>query len=72
MALMIEKLVTGAYGLGHDGDQTYMVKDALPGELATLGRTQKKGSVIFSRAIGVENPSPMRIEPVCPLYGKCG
>ena len=72
MALKIEKLVTGAYGLGHEGKQTYMVKDALPGEEVTLGREQKKGSVILSRAESVSNPSPMRVEPICPLYGKCG
>lgn len=72
MALTIEKLVTGAFGLAHDGGRTCLVKDVLPGERVEVSEIGSKGGACFYEPVSILETSPMRIPPVCPLYGVCG
>ncbi len=73
MALRIEKYVNGAYGLAHDGSgRVHLVSNALPGELVMEEDVQEKGSMVISSCGSVLEKSPLRIDPVCPLYGICG
>ena len=73
MALRIEKYVNGAYGLAHDGNgRVHLVSNALPGELVEECDVHEKGSMVISSCNSVLEKSPLRIDPVCPLYGICG
>ncbi len=48
------------------------VRGALPGEEVLVEYTSSKKSYSEARIISVEKPSPHRIDPFCPLYGRCG
>ncbi len=70
--LKIEDLTNLGLGLGRSGGVVVMVAFALPGELvrARIFRNHKN----YSEAdlLEVLEPSPDRVQPVCPLFGKCG
>jgi len=70
--LEIHTLTNLGVGLGRVDNWVVMVAFALPGERirARVFRNHKN----FSEAdlIAILKPSPHRIEPVCPLFGRCG
>ncbi len=72
MSVLIEKLVSDAYGLSHDDEGVLLIRDALPGEEVEFEVTGKKGGTRVAIQKGVYRDSPIRIEPICPLYGHCG
>lgn len=71
--LRIEKMVQGGEGMAHLEDgRVCFVNGALPGELCKVKLTFKKKDFTKGKAIQILEPSPDRVEPKCPLYGKCG
>ena len=71
--LRVEKLVPGGDGfLRRQDGEALLVLGALPGDLITIGREQRKAGV--SRALTWElvTPSPDRVEPVCEVHSECG
>ena len=70
--LEIHTLTNLGAGLGRVDNWVVMVAFALPGERvrARVFRNHKN----FSEAdlVAILKPSPRRIEPVCPLFGRCG
>lgn len=65
--------------LGHDGDGsaavdggTVFVRGALPGERVRLGPAWKDGSIRRALLEAIEEPSPDRVEPACPITATCG
>jgi 23S rRNA (uracil1939-C5)-methyltransferase len=48
------------------------VAGALPGELCKVRLTFQKKDFTKGRVVEVIEPSPDRVKPLCPLYGKCG
>ena len=72
MALRIERMGSDAVGIAHDGDRTVLVRGALPGELVTCRITEERKGFSAGEAEEILEPSPLRREPVCPYYGKCG
>ena len=70
--LRIEKLVAGGDGLAFLDGKAVFVPLALPGE--TVLATIAVGKRDYSQATLVEvlEPSRHRVEPPCPIYGKCG
>lgn len=73
MALKIEKLISGAYGLSHDEDaRTVLVKGALEGEIVIPHEVVKRANTFIVEDYDILKPSPLRIAPRCPHYGKCG
>ncbi|MBF0322319.1 MAG: TRAM domain-containing protein, partial [Magnetococcales bacterium] len=70
--LTIQRLVAGGDGLGFQAGSAVFVPYAAPGErlrvrLTHVGRHYQRGEVI-----AVLDPGPDRIDPLCPLYGRCG
>jgi 23S rRNA (uracil1939-C5)-methyltransferase len=54
-----------------DGKAVF-VPFALPGETCEIEITESKKDYAFARLVSVLEPSPRRVEPRCPLFGRCG
>ncbi|MEA3548491.1 MAG: 23S rRNA (uracil(1939)-C(5))-methyltransferase RlmD [Thermodesulfobacteriota bacterium] len=71
--IQIEKLVTGAFGLGRMPDGlVVLVPHVLPDETVRVTPVRKRKSYLQARLDQVLEASPARIDPPCPLYGQCG
>ena len=71
--LRIEKMVQGGEGMARlDDGRVCFVAGALPGELCKVRLTFQKKDFTKGRVVEVIEPSPDRVKPLCPLYGKCG
>jgi 23S rRNA (uracil1939-C5)-methyltransferase len=71
--LLIEKLVPGGFGLGRlDDGIVVLVRYVLPGEKVIVREVARKKDYISATLMEVLSPSPDRIEPPCPIYGRCG
>ncbi len=71
--LRIEKMVQGGEGMARLEDgRVCFVAGALPGELCKVRLTFQKKDFTKGCVVEVIEPSPDRVKPLCPLYGKCG
>lgn len=71
--VLIEKLVPGGLGLGRLADgMVVLVRYVLPGEKVVVRETARKRDFVNAVLHEVLTPSPDRIEPPCPYYGRCG
>ena len=69
----IEKMVQGGEGMARLPDgRVCFVAGALPGELCKVALTFAKKDFTRGRAVEIMEPSPDRVEPRCPLFGRCG
>ena len=58
-------------GGAHDGRVTF-VPFVAPGERVRVRLVREKGRVAWGELRAIERPSPERVEPRCPLFGRCG
>ena len=72
MEVTIERILPGGLGLGHAEGKTVMVSLAAPGDRLHVSIDREKGNVCFASIIEVIEPSPHRVEPPCPYFGRCG
>ncbi len=68
----IERLLPGGVGLAHVDGLTLFVSLAAPGDRVRvrIDRTQNKAA--FASIVEILKPSPVRVEPPCPYFGRCG
>lgn len=59
-------------GIGRADGYALFVKGALPGELIRASIMKMKKHFGYARMIEIIHPSPDRIEPPCPVAGRCG
>ncbi|MDR1438832.1 MAG: 23S rRNA (uracil(1939)-C(5))-methyltransferase RlmD [Clostridiales bacterium] len=69
----------GIYGISGDGDgiglldgKKVFVRGALPGETAAVRLEKSRSSYLLGVAEQISEPSPERVAPACPVYGRCG
>src|SRR5438270_7749657 len=72
MEVTIERILPGGFGLAHAEGKTLMVALAAPGDRLRVRIDRVKGNVGFASFIEVVEPSPVRIAPPCPYFGRCG
>lgn len=72
MEVTIERILPGGLGLAHAEGKTIMVALAAPGDRLRVRIDKVKGSVSFASIEEVIEPSPARIDPPCPYFGRCG
>lgn len=73
MTVHIEKIVTGGYGLGRRQDgMVVLSRHVLPGETVLLRETGRHRGHLEGEPVEILNPSPDRVEPLCPYYSRCG
>ncbi|MBW2472769.1 MAG: class I SAM-dependent RNA methyltransferase, partial [Deltaproteobacteria bacterium] len=71
--LTIDKLVPGGFGLGRLANGIIvLVRHVLPGEKVLISEAERKKDYMYAALKEVLQPSMERIEPPCPVYGRCG
>jgi 23S rRNA (uracil1939-C5)-methyltransferase len=70
--VQIERIVPGGAGLAHASGRTIFVGLAAPGDRLRVRIDQTRGQVAFASITEVIEPSPLRVEPPCPYFGRCG
>jgi 23S rRNA (uracil1939-C5)-methyltransferase len=68
----IERILPGGMGLAHAGGKTVFVSLAAPGDRVRVQVEREQGNVLFASIVEIIAPSPIRIEPPCPYFGRCG
>jgi len=59
-------------GLAHAGGKTVFVSLAAPGDRLRVRVEREQGNVLFASIEEIITPSPLRVEPPCPYFGRCG
>ncbi|HYX27877.1 MAG TPA: hypothetical protein VE863_04870, partial [Pyrinomonadaceae bacterium] len=72
MELTIERILPGGFGLAHAEGKTVMVALAAGGDRLRVQVDREKGNVAFASIVEIIDPSPDRINPPCPYFGRCG
>jgi 23S rRNA (uracil1939-C5)-methyltransferase len=68
----IERILPGGMGLAHADGKTVFVSLAAPGDRVRVRVEREQGNVQFASIEEIITPSPVRIEPPCPYFGRCG
>ncbi|MRR17538.1 MAG: class I SAM-dependent RNA methyltransferase [Deltaproteobacteria bacterium] len=68
----IESVAFGGQGVARAGGLVIFVGFAAPGDVLRIEIVERKKKFARGRLIKVIEPSPMRTEPLCPYYGRCG
>jgi len=72
LEVRVERILPGGVGLAHAEGLTLFVHLAAPGDLARVRVETVRGRVAFASVFEVLEPSPARVEPPCPYFGRCG
>jgi 23S rRNA (uracil1939-C5)-methyltransferase len=72
LSLAIDDLAFGGEGVGRADGYVVFVPGGVPGDRLRVRLEQARSR--FGRAVieAVEQPSPHRVEPPCPYFGRCG
>src|SRR6476469_8359115 len=68
----VERILPGGLGLAHAQGKTVFVSLAAPGDRVRVRVEREQGDVLFASIEEILVPSPLRIEPPCPYFGRCG
>lgn len=68
----VERILPGGLGLAHAEGKTVFVLLAAPGDRVRVRVEREQGKVLFASIEEIVTPSPVRIEPPCPYFGRCG
>jgi 23S rRNA (uracil1939-C5)-methyltransferase len=68
----IERLLPGGVGLAHAGGLTLFVSLAAPGDVVRVKIDRIQGKLGYASIEVIIKPSPSRVEPPCPYFGRCG
>lgn len=68
----VERILPGGMGLAHAGGKTVFVSLAAPGDRVRVRVDRRQGDVLFASIEEILTPSPVRVEPPCPYFGRCG
>lgn len=68
----IERILPGGVGLAHAEGMTVFVFLAAPGDVVRVEVERTRGKVAFASIKEIIKSSPLRVEPPCPYFGRCG
>jgi 23S rRNA (uracil1939-C5)-methyltransferase len=68
----IERILPGGFGLAHADGRTLLVALAAPGDRVLAKIEREQGRVAFASIQSIVSPSPLRVAPPCPYFGRCG
>jgi 23S rRNA (uracil1939-C5)-methyltransferase len=68
----IERILPGGVGLAHTDGRTLLVALTAPGDRVRVSVDRLQGRVGFASIIEIVSPSPLRVKPPCPYFGRCG
>ena len=72
LEVTIERILPGGFGLAHAAGQTVFVALAAAGDRVRVRVAETRGKLAFASIEEVLEPSPSRVEPPCPYFGRCG
>ncbi|HEX2269147.1 MAG TPA: TRAM domain-containing protein, partial [Pyrinomonadaceae bacterium] len=72
MEVRIERILPGGMGLAHAEGRTVFVSLAAPGDRLRVKVEREQGNLLFASVVEILEPSPVRVEPPCPYFGRCG
>jgi 23S rRNA (uracil1939-C5)-methyltransferase len=72
LELTVERILPGGLGLAHAQGRTVFVALSAPGDRVRARVETVRGRVAFASIVEVVEPSPARVEPPCPYFGRCG
>ncbi|MEI6350137.1 MAG: class I SAM-dependent RNA methyltransferase [Verrucomicrobiota bacterium] len=72
MQLTIHDIAFGGKGVGRTEGMVVFVPFTIPGEEVTVELYRKKKRYAEADLVSVDKPSPDRVEPLCPYFGRCG
>lgn len=72
ITIKIDSLAYRGSGVGRVDNIVYFVPLAAPQELLEIEIVKQEKRFRIGRIIRIIEPSPYRIEPVCPYFGECG
>jgi len=72
ITLRIDGLAAGGDFVGRLGPFAIFVSGSAPGEVAEVEITEVSRSYARGRLVSIEEPSPDRVQPLCPHFGECG
>ena len=68
----VERILPGGMGLAHTDGRTVLVALSAPGDRVRVSIDRVKGKVAFASIVEIIEASPVRVEPPCPYFGRCG
>ena len=68
----VEGISAEGQGIGRTQGRVCFVSGTLPGERVRARITHAGGGRLFAECAEVLSPSPDRVAPACPVYGRCG
>jgi len=75
-ACRIEKISSGGDGISFfktpEGDKRVFVSLSAPGDELVCRITGEHSDWAAAEIVEINRPSPLRTDPLCPLYGRCG
>lgn len=72
LELTIEKMCYGGAGLGRVEGKACFVPFTAPGDRARIRVVKEKRSFMEGELLELPEPSPLRVDPPCPIFGVCG
>ncbi|MBQ7248267.1 MAG: 23S rRNA (uracil(1939)-C(5))-methyltransferase RlmD [Lachnospiraceae bacterium] len=70
--IRIEDMTEDGAGIGKYEGYPLFVKDTVPGDFVRAQVIKDKGNYGFGRVMEIIEPSPDRVEPICPISRPCG
>ncbi len=70
--MRLEKMAHGGEALGFHEGRAIFVAGGIPGERVRVELEEEHRTWARARLLEVLEPSPFRVEPPCPYFGKCG
>lgn len=70
--LLIDRLGIHGEGIAHKDGLVVFVDGALPGERVAARGFEKKKTYATARLDQILEPSPHRVQPICPVFDRCG
>src|SRR5688572_26045227 len=72
ITLDIHDLAFGGKGVARHEGKVYFVPFTIPGERVTARVVRQKKNFAEADLVSVDTPSPDRVTPPCPYFGRCG
>jgi len=72
LEVTVERILPGGVGLAHAEGRTVLVGLSAPGDRLRVRVERERGKTLLASLVEVLEPSPARVEPPCPYFGRCG
>lgn len=70
--LTITDIAFGGSGVARHDGKVWFVPFTIPGEVVTARVVRQKKNFAEAALVAIDSPSPHRVEPRCPYFGRCG